>query len=131
MSDVRLSSEGPKGPRGHEGPAGATGPAGAGGVAPVIASAIVISDGGVEAEIGVTSVTHPGTGLFLVTLTNPPANMANAAIVATQFAPTPGTAGQIMVNSVTNPNQFEIATYDATGTASDRSFSVVVYDLTP
>lgn len=138
MSDIRLSSEGPRGPRGPAGPAGPAGNAGptgptgpaAASVAPLIASANVISNGGVLIEKGVTSVAHPGTGLFLITLTNPPANMANVAIIALPFAPSLGVSGQIVVNSVTNPNQFEIATFDATGTAADRSFSVVVYDLT-
>jgi hypothetical protein len=97
----------------------------------VIASANVISDGGTVVSNGIATITHPGTGLYQFTLTNPPTNMANAGIVALQFAPSLGISGQITINSVTNPNAFEIATFDATGTAADRSFSLIVYDLTP
>jgi hypothetical protein len=96
----------------------------------VIASANVISAGGTVIEKGITSAVHSGTGLYTITLTNPPADMANVAIVALPFAPSLGVSGQIIINSVTNPNQIEIATFDATGTAADRSFSLVVYDLT-
>jgi len=139
MSDIRLNSEGPRGPRGNEGPTGPTGPAGAlgstgptgsGGAVPVIASAIVLSTGGLSASKGISGITHPGTGLYQLTLTHPPASMGNAAIVALPFAPSGDVSGQVVINSTTNPNLFEIATFDATGAPADRSFSVVVYDLT-
>ena len=98
----------------------------------MIASANIVADGTITAEVGISAVTHVGTGVYQLTLTNPPANMANAAIVATPIYPGGfQPAGQIVVLSATNPNLFEIATFDGTGAATDRSFSVVVYNLTP
>jgi hypothetical protein len=131
MSDIRLSSEGPRGPRGHRGPAGPTGPTGPTGHPPIIASALVISNGGILISTGIVGVTHPSTGLYQIELMNPPVFLANVAVIATAFCPALGVAGNVNVNAETLPNLIEMATFDAAGALSDRSFSVVFYDLTP
>lgn len=136
--DGRDGDTGPTGPTGSTGSTGATGLTGAtgeSGFPPVIAAAAVAANGFFAAQNGFTGMAAahvPGTGVYVLTLTNPPPNLGSLVITATPIHPAPGVgvAGQITAGVIV-PNQIEIITYNAAGVPTDRSFYVVVHDLTP
>ena len=137
---------GPTGPTGPEGSTGPTGPAGATGATgatgsigfpPIIAAATVngvaapapapasySSETGFEGPVG-----HPSTGRYALQLENPPADLSFLVVVATLLSPIPA-AGEIEW-FFTNPDTIIIRTFNSAGVSTDKSFSVVVYDLTP
>jgi hypothetical protein len=134
MSDLKLTSEGPRGPRGRTGPAGSsgpsgssgpTGPTGASGFPPAIAAATVGSNGGFAASSGFSASSHPGTGQYTLTLTDPPANLTDA-VPAGWIAGSSG--GQISFET-TLPNILNVFTFNAAGAAADQTFSIVVFSL--
>jgi len=99
----------------------------------VIAAAAVASPGFFVTQTGFAGIAHdPGTGVYTLQLASPPPNLsAGLVITALQISPAPGVAGQITNTALTAPDLIEITTYDATGVPTDRSFYIVVYDLTP
>lgn len=128
MSDLKLTSEGPRGPRGRTGstgPSGPTGPTGASGFPPAIAAATVGSNGGFASSSGFSASTHPGTGQYTLTLTDPPTNLTDA--VPTGWIAGPS-GGQISFQT-TMPNLIDVFTFNAAGAATDQTFSIVVFSL--
>ena len=151
MADAKLElggargPEGPRGDRGHRGHDGSTGPTGSSGAtgatgaagstgttgpagaAPVIASAAVNSNGVFLAEQGFSGgITHaPGSGVYVLTLANPPLSSNDLAIVITQANVAAGMSTYLTLSA----SSIQVNTFDATGTAADRIFTVVVYDL--
>ena len=123
-----VASTGPTGPSstGSTGATGPTGPTGVAGVAPIIAAAEVNSDGTFISEHGFSASSHPATGQYTVTLTNPPANLNNLAVSITLA----GNAGG-QVSFLTNTGGIiDVFTFSSGGVATDKIFSIVAYDLT-
>jgi len=77
----------------------------------------------VSQDYGVTSVTNPTTGNYVVTLDN---NFTGAPVVmATSFNSAP--AAEVVTYSYTAPNLINIHISDGTGTAKASNFSIVVF----
>lgn len=133
----KRGERGERGERGHEGPTGPTGPSGTTGstgptgptgpsVAPVIAAAVVNSNGVFISEQGFTGITHtPGSGVYVLTLANPPLSSNDLAVVVTQANILAGQVSYLAPAA----NQVEVHTFDAAGLAADRIFTVIVHDL--
>lgn len=117
---------GPDGADGLPGPTGATGPAGEGGVAPLIAAAKVNFTGTFASQRGFTSLSHPSTGNYQFTVTNPPANIVDLLAEVTLIGNLASSATVLF----TAPNLIDVSTFDATGTLADRNFVITAYDLT-
>jgi hypothetical protein len=100
----------------------------------VIAAGVFNLNGQVVAQFGFTPpVVHvPGSGVYTLTVTNPPSNPNFMIITALQISPvpSPGVGGQILRTFLT-ANTFDLTTYDAAGVPTDRSFYVVVHDIEP
>lgn len=118
--------EGPDGFDGPTGPTGSTGPAGEGGVAPLIAAAKVNFTGTFATQSGFTSISHPSTGNYQLTVTNPPANIVDLLAEVTVIGNLASTATVLF----TAPDLIDVSTFDATGTLADRNFVITAYDLT-
>ncbi len=126
MSDIKVITEGgrgprgergERGPRGHLGPTGATGP---GSTPPVIAAANVSAAGTFLAQTGFTTIVHEGPGAYALTLANPPANPNDIIATVTQ------SNGEGVVGySVSSP----IIDVTTNSPPSDAAFSIVVYSL--
>lgn len=93
---------------------------------PAIAAGLVNSDGTFLSQSGFASLTHPGAGQYSFLLTSPPVNVNDTIPVATIL--NASVAGQITF--VLTVGGFDVVTYNASGVATDRLFSIVVYDLT-
>lgn len=129
MSDIKVVTEGGRGPRGehgergsrgHEGPTGPTGSTGPGSTPPVIAAANVSAAGTFLAQTGFTTIVHEGAGSYALTLTNPPANPNDIIATVTQ------SNGEGVVGySVSSP----IIDVSTNSPPSDAAFSIVVYSL--
>lgn len=149
MSETRiaLESQGPRGKRGRTGPTGptgktgATGPAGPTGatgatgptgLASILAAATVSPIEGYINNVGFTgSITHtPGTGVFTLTLANPPPNLTSDTVILGMILNT-GAGGQITMSGSTAPNLIQISTFNAAGVPTDLPFYVAVLDLAP
>ena len=129
---------GPTGTTGPTGPAnGPTGPTGVGGVAPAIAVATVIANAngsfptGYISQKGFTgSVTHVGSsGIYDLTLTNPPANLNNLAILVTLGGSSTPVTDVVAIWETSGTNVVVVSLISPGG-AVDRGFSVAVFDLT-
>lgn len=93
---------------------------------PVIAAGLVNVDGTFLSQIGFATLTHPGPGQYSFQLSNPPVIVNNAVPVATIL--NGSVAGQVTFIIV--PGGFDVVTYNAAGVATDRLFSIAVFDLT-
>jgi hypothetical protein len=123
---------GKRGPRGHEGrdgepgstgPTGPTGPTGDAGFVPVIAAGVVAAGGAFSGpQKGFTGViAHvPGSGIYDLGAVSVPSGFA----VEVSLVNGPG-----MISWATSGSNIIVQTFDATGTPTDRTFSIVVYDL--
>jgi collagen triple helix repeat protein len=123
---------GPTGPTGATGPAGATGATGPAGFPSILAAATVSPIEGYINNVGFTGpITHtPGTGVFTLTLANPPPNLTSDTVILGMIINT-GAGGQITMSGSTAPNLIQISTFNAAGVATDLPFYVAVLDLAP
>jgi hypothetical protein len=119
---------GPQGPQGATGPAGAAGPTGPTGPAGSVTklTAVVNSSGSIARSQGTTSAGRTATGQYEVIFNQ---NVTQCTYNATLGNPASGVppAGSIVVASRSGQvNGVFVGTYNATGTATDRSFHLVV-----
>lgn len=134
VCDDDEGERGRRGPRGHDGADGLTGPTGATGATgpaglPQIIAAANVAAGGTFFGIvtGFSAIAHPGLGVYVLTLTSPPADPDNLLVVA--LIKTIADTGQISYD-FTSPD-VTIRTADPAGDSADQDFSVVVYSQEP
>lgn len=79
----------------------------------------------ISQDYGVTSITNPTTGNYIVTLDN---DFSGAPVVmATSFNAVPG--AEVVTYSYTAPNIINVHVADGTGTAKNSNFSIVVFGV--
>ena len=94
---------------------------------PLIAAALVEDDGTFISQRGFTGIVHvPASGLYVLTLANPPADLNNLVVEVTQG----GTVAGQEAASFGLPDLINVRTFDAAGVLTDRIFMITVYDLT-
>jgi hypothetical protein len=81
-----------------------------------------------ENHPGFSAVSHTGTGIYTLAMTNFPA-IGNNLMVTIGLGGIVG--GQTTWRGSPTPNALEIRTYDAAGNPQDRAFTVVAFDTTP
>jgi hypothetical protein len=97
------------------------------GLAPMIALAHVFANGVLFVQKGFTIAPHvPGSGTYELFLTNPPADIDNAIVVATPFGAIRG------INVITAPpDKIFVSTFDTpTEVLTDSDFMIIVFDAT-
>lgn len=78
------------------------------------------------ANKGFTGVAHlPGSGIYLLSTPHLPLNLNNIGVLITQSGLVDGSSTYLIL-----PGQVIVRTFDQGGTLTDRTFTVVVYDLT-
>jgi hypothetical protein len=124
----RRGHRGDDGADGPTGPTGATGATGPVGLPQIIAAANVAAGGTFFGTVtGFSAIAHPGLGVYVLTLTSPPADPDNLLVVA--LIRTSVDTGQISYD-FTSPD-VTIRTADPTGAAADQDFSVLAYSQEP
>ncbi len=115
-------------PTGIPGPTGSTGATGPGLTPPVIAFAMVQAGGVVLVARGFASLSHQ-TGIYSFTLSKPPPTAADILPLATLILD--NSPAEISVNVVTAQIGIFVVVFtnDTGNNPADRSFSIVVYDL--
>lgn len=122
---------GPTGPTGPESAAGPTGPTGAtgpGNFPPIIAAATVNSTGEILEQTGFSGITHPVTGEYVLTFTNPPPPTpgTSAIVVLITLASFVGGQSSYLFDAL---DQVHVYTFDATGAAANKLFSIALFSL--
>jgi hypothetical protein len=92
---------------------------------PVAIANVALGGSFIGDTVGFSSVTHDGTGLYTLTLTDTPGSLSNIIAVVTLRS---GNAPMAATYSMGAPNLIHVDIFDATGTLADRDFSVVVYN---
>ena len=97
----------------------------------MIAAGLVANPGFFVSEQGFDPpIAHvPGSGVYVLTLTNPPPTLANAVVTAL-LSTNPGTPGQVVRTADIGLNMITIETFNAAGVPTDLSFNIVVHDVT-
>ena len=90
---------------------------------------MINADGSIIVAHGFASLSHAVTGIYQFTLINPPAILANILTLATLILDVnPGEIGTAVSPGIIG-TFIEVFTNDVGGNPTNRSFSLVVYDL--
>ncbi len=103
--DGERGKRGKRGHRGHDGPTGSTGPTGPAGSstgnAPVIAVASIVgADGSATTNTGFSSTTRVSTGLYHLTLANPPPDGSVVPVITVRTSSPPAIAFALVSGGV-------------------------------
>lgn len=114
--------QGQPGPRGPTGAAGPAGPPGSSGGGATVLWAEVAQDGTLEANQGVTGVSHGGSGDYQATVAR---DVSKCAVTATTntFAAQPS----MVTATVLDAQTVEVQTFDPTGSHADQDFSLAIF----
>ena len=118
---------GPTGPAGPAGPAGAAGPAGPAGPAGSVTrlTAVVNSSGSIARSQGTTSAGRTAAGQYEVIFNQDVTSCTYVASLGNPASGTPAAGTATVASRNLVPNGVFVATYNAAGAATDRSFHLV------
>ena len=123
----RRGRDGERGERGERGRRGAEGPPGPGG-SDLIAAARISSTGAIISGFGIAASVHPETGLYRLTLCDPPKDEDNIILSVTVKQ---GFPGAMTVADVVMGGFVEVRLADCGCASMDQDFFILAFDGNP